>query len=134
VWTRDGGESGTGVFNGDIGILEEISPRELILKVRYDDRVAVYTYDQAKELELAYAITVHKSQGSEFDTVVMPLCQVPPMLSYRHLLYTAVTRAKTLLVTVGSRETVYTMVNNDRKLLRYTGLRYFLCRDSEGVL
>lgn len=125
-WTRDSGEMGTGVFNGDIGILEEISPREQVLKVRYDDRVALYTYEQAKELELAYAITVHKSQGSEFDTVVLPVCHVPQLLCYRNLLYTAVTRAKTLLVAVGDRETVRTMVNNHRKTLRYTGLTYFL--------
>ena len=125
-WTRDSGEMGTGVFNGDIGILEEISPREQVLKVRYDDRVALYSYEQAKELEPAYAITVHKSQGSEFDAVVLPLCHVPQLLCYRNLLYTAVTRAKTLLIAVGDRETVRTMVNNHRKTLRYTGLTYFL--------
>lgn len=125
-WTRDSGEMGTGVFNGDIGILEEISPREQVLKVRYDDRVALYSYEQAKELELAYAITVHKSQGSEFDTVVLPVCHVPKLLCYRNLLYTAVTRAKNLLIAVGDKGTVRTMVSNHRKTLRYTGLTYFL--------
>ncbi len=125
-WTRDTGETGTGVFNGDIGVLEEISVRDQTLRVRYDDRVAIYTYDQAQELELAYAITVHKSQGSEFDTVVIPVYRNPTLLCYRHLLYTAVTRAKTLLILVGSRETVRAMVANDRKALRYTGLRHFL--------
>ncbi len=126
TWTRDNGEVGSGVFNGDIGILEEISVRDQLLKVRYEDRVAVYTYDQAKELEVAYAITVHKSQGSEFHTVVVPLYRNTPMLCYRNLLYTAVTRAKALMVLVGSRDTVEQMVNNDRKTLRYTGLTYFL--------
>ena len=114
------------MFNGDIGILEEVSPREQVLKVRYDDRVALYSYEQAKELEPAYAITVHKSQGSEFDTVVLPLFNVPQLLCYRNLLYTAVTRAKALLVAVGDRDTVRTMVNNHRKTLRYTALTHFL--------
>lgn len=125
-WTRDDGTYGTGVFNGDIGILEEISPRDQVLSVRYDDRVAQYTYDQAQELELAYAITVHKSQGSEFHTVVLPLFRQPSQLCYRNLLYTAVTRAKSLLVTVGSSETLGNMVANSREMLRYTGLEHFI--------
>lgn len=125
-WTRDDGTYGTGVFNGDIGILEEISPRDKVLTVRYDDRVAQYTYDQAAELELAYAITVHKSQGSEFHTVLLPLFRQPPQLCYRNLLYTAVTRAKSLLVAVGSGETLETMVGNSREMLRYTGLEHFI--------
>ncbi len=133
VWTRDSGETGNGVFNGDIGVLEAIDVRDKIMKIRYDDRVALYTWDQAQELELAYAITVHKSQGSEFDTVVLPLYRNPALLCYRNLLYTAVTRAKRLLVMLGSQETVYTMVQNDRKTLRYTGLGYFL-RESETLL
>lgn len=125
-WTRDDGTYGTGVFNGDIGVLEKISAREQVLTVRYDDRVAQYTYDQAQELELAYATTVHKSQGSEFHTVVLPLYRQPPQLCYRNLLYTAVTRAKSLLIVAGSRETMETMVNNSREMLRYTGLKHFL--------
>ncbi len=127
VWTRDSGETGSGVFNGDIGFLEEVNVREQTLRVRFDDRVAVYTYDQAEELEPAYAITVHKSQGNEFDTVVLALYRNPTQLCYRNLLYTAVTRAKQLLVMVGSRETIQTMVQNDRKTRRYTGLLHFLC-------
>ena len=126
TWTRDGGEVGSGVFNGDIGILEEIDVRDQTMRVRYDDRVALYTWEQAQELEPAYAITVHKSQGSEFHTVVIPVYRNPLQLCYRNLLYTAVTRAKTLLVLVGSRETIQGMVQNDRKMLRYTGLRRFL--------
>ena len=126
LWTRDNGDTGLGVFNGDIGVLETVDVRDQVLKVRYDDRVATYTYDQAQELESAYAITVHKSQGSEFDMVVIPVFRNQSQLCYRNLLYTAVTRAKKLLVLVGSRQTVEAMVNNDRKTLRYTGLKHFL--------
>ncbi len=125
-WTRDDGTYGTGIFNGDIGILESISPRDQVLTVRYDDRVAQYTYEQASELELAYAITVHKSQGSEFHTVVLPLYRQPKQLCHRNLLYTAVTRAKSLLILAGEHETVKAMVNNSREMLRYTGLKHFL--------
>ena len=125
-WTRDDGEMGQGVFNGDIGVLEDIDTREATLSVRYDDRVAVYTRQEAQDLELAYAVTVHKSQGSEFDAVILPLHRLPPMLCYRNLLYTAVTRAKSLLIIVGSRATVEQMVENNRKTRRYSGLGYFL--------
>ncbi len=130
-WSRDNGEDGCGIFNGDIGVLEEIRLREDTLLVRYDDRVATYTKQDAQDLELAYAITVHKSQGSEFEAVVLPLFRNTPNLCYRHLLYTAVTRAKKLLVLVGSRSTLQRMVDNDRKTLRYTGLHYFLNRSAE---
>ncbi len=125
-WVRDDGENGSGIFNGDIGVLEEVRLREDMLTVRYDDRVATYTRQDAQDLELAYAITVHKSQGSEFEAVVMPVLRGTPHLCYRHLLYTAVTRAKNLLILVGSRETLQQMIDNDRKTLRYTGLQTFL--------
>lgn len=130
-WTRDDGECGLGIFNGDIGILEDVRLREDTLLVRYDDRVATYTKQDAQDLELAYAITVHKSQGSEFDAVVMPVFRNTPHLCYRNLLYTAVTRAKKLLVLVGSRDTLQQMVDNNRKTLRYTGLQFFLHRSEE---
>jgi len=133
-WMRDNGENGSGIFNGDIGVLEEIRLREDILTVRYEDRVATYTRQDAQDLELAYAITVHKSQGSEFDAVVMPVFRNTPHLCYRNLLYTAVTRAKSLLILVGSRETLQRMINNDRKTLRYTGLCAFLQRIGEMML
>ena len=132
-WTRDDGECGSGIFNGDIGVLEEIRLREDMLTVRYDDRVATYTKEDAQDLELAYAITVHKSQGSEFEAVILPLFRNTPHLCYRNLLYTAVTRAKSLLVIVGSRDTLDKMIENDRKTLRYTGLRAFLTM-GEGFL
>ena len=93
--------------------------------MRYDDRLAYYTRQDALDLELAYAITVHKSQGSEFDAVIVPVFRCIKPLCYRNLLYTAVTRAKSLLILVGSRETLAEMVENDRRTLRYSGLRGF---------
>ena len=129
-YRRDNGEYGTGVFNGDVGFITEIDKRGGILKVRFDDRVATYFSEDLAQLELAYAVTVHKSQGSEYTCVVLPLFDVPQKLKYRNLLYTAVTRAKKLLVAVGN-DTVWTaMVANDRKTLRYTMLKQFLKEDS----
>lgn len=130
-WTRDDGEVGSGVFNGDIGILEDIDHREDTLAVRYEDRVAFYTRQDAQDLELAYAVTVHKSQGSEFEAVLMPVFRSNPQLSYRNLLYTAVTRAKALLILVGSRDTVRQMVENNKKTRRFSGLRHFLITAEE---
>jgi exodeoxyribonuclease V alpha subunit len=126
TWTKDNGEVGTGIFNGDIGILEIINRRDETVSVRYDDRVALYTKEDLKDLELAYAITVHKSQGSEFDIVVLTMFRHQKQLCYRNLLYTAITRARKLLVLVGDEQTLYTMIENDRKTLRYSGLKHFL--------
>ncbi len=126
AFTKDNGESGHGVFNGDVGYITDIDIRGGILKVRYDDRVVTYFSDEISELELAYAITVHKSQGSEYDFVIIPLCDVPSRLVYRNLLYTAVTRAKKMLILVGDESVWDGMVENDRKTLRYTSLQYFL--------
>jgi len=123
---KDNGEFGTGVFNGDVGYITEIDIRGGIVKVRYDDRVATYFPDDLNQLELAYAVTVHKSQGSEYTCVVIPLCEVPSKLMYRNLLYTAVTRAKTRLILVGNREIWDNMAANDRKTLRYTLLKNFI--------
>lgn len=123
MWTSDSGETGTGVFNGDIGTLRSIDHRNGVLQVRFDDKVATYYNDNIGELELAYAMTIHKSQGSEFECVVLPLMDTPSRLLYRNLLYTAVTRAKKLLVIVGSERVVTTMVENNRKNLRYTALK-----------
>ena len=122
MWTSDSGEEGSGVFNGDIGILEKVDRKNSLLLVRFDERVATYYNENVNELELAYAMTIHKSQGSEFDCVILPLLDTPSKLLYRNLLYTAVTRAKKLIIVVGSSEVVYSMVENNRKSLRYTTL------------
>lgn len=121
-WERDDGEEGLGIFNGDIGFIEMIDRASRSVMVRFDDRRTVYSFDQIHELDLAYAVTVHKSQGNEFDAVVMPLVGRHRRLHYRNLLYTAVTRAKRLLILVGEARTVAAMVENDRKTLRYTNL------------
>ena len=120
------GQEESGVFNGDIGIVVGIYPREKQMKVQFEDRVATYGYEQLDELEPAYAITVHKSQGSEFDAVVLVLGETTPLLQYRNLLYTAVTRAKKLLVVIGSRQVADNMVKNNKQKRRYSGLKYLL--------
>lgn len=127
-------DNGTGVFNGDIGILTRIDRANDILNVQFDDREAMYSIESAKELELAYAMTVHKSQGSEFETVVMPVLATPPKLAYRNLFYTALTRAKNLLVLIGNENSVRTMVDNDKKSRRYSALGYFLTVDNNPFL
>ena len=129
LWSRDNGDNGDGVFNGDVGVLSEIGRGGQTMKVRFDDKTAVYDMDSALDLELAYAATVHKSQGNEFNAVVMPMYQGPAQLYYRNLLYTAVTRAKKLLILVGNEAVVERMVQNNRRTLRYSGLKYFLLRD-----
>ncbi|MGN0559380.1 MAG: ATP-dependent RecD-like DNA helicase [Acutalibacteraceae bacterium] len=126
---KDNGEIGQGIFNGDIGRLVEINKATKIMKVRFDDKVAVYDADSAVELDLAYATTVHKSQGNEFEAVIIPVFRMAPQLCYRNLLYTAVTRAKKLLILVGTGSTVVDMVDNNRKTLRYSGLKDFLLKD-----
>lgn len=125
-WQKDGGEQGLGAFNGDIGIIETIHRPSQTIVVLFDDRRVTYTFEQARQLEPAYAVTVHKSQGSEFPAVVLALCDFSRKLCYRNLLYTAVTRAKNLLVVVGDEQIFEAMVYNDRKMLRYTGLQTFL--------
>ena len=128
-WERDNGEQGLGVFNGDIGIVEKLERRSQTVQCIFDDRRVNYTFEQARQLEPAYAVTVHKSQGSEFPCVVLALADFSPKLAYRNLLYTAVTRARRLLVIVGDPDLLERMVENDRKMLRYTGLCGFLGGD-----
>mgnify|MGYP004561908837 CR=1 FL=1 len=125
-WSREDGTVGEGVYNGDIGILLEIDRAEGMLIVQIDDKLVRYPMENAAELELAYAITVHKSQGNEFSAVIMPMFPGPPQLYYRNLLYTGVTRAKNLVILVGTQQTVAAMVENNRKNLRYSGLYYFI--------
>ncbi len=122
-WEKNG-IAGTGVFNGDIGVIELIKPQDEEIFVRYDDRLAKYSFETAEELELAYAITVHKSQGSEYPVVIIPMYYCPPMLMTRNLLYTAVTRAKRMVIIVGRSDIPSKMVANNMEVLRYTTLMY----------
>lgn len=128
TWKRPGDdETHSGVYNGDIGYITAIHPEDETLTVLYDgDKYATYDFTQLDELELAYAITVHKSQGSEFPVVVMPMTWFPPMLATRNLLYTAVTRGKKGVVLVGTERAINAMVENDRTRLRYSGLAWRL--------
>ena len=125
-WVKDNGEYGEGIFNGDIGILTEVNPSTRFVKVRFDDKTALYDQDALTDLEPAYACTVHKSQGNEFEAVVMPVFNFAPQLMYRNLLYTGVTRAKKMLILVGDSRALMRMVENNRRILRYSGLKEFL--------
>src|SRR5699024_10606214 len=103
IYKREDGEPGAGVFNGDIGIIVRVDPQEQTLMVKMDDRLVAYGKDVLGDLEMAYAITVHKSQGNEFPAVVLAAGDPPRKLCYRNLLYTGVTRARKLCVVVGSK-------------------------------
>ena len=116
-------DNGTGVFNGDVGIIKEINTFAEIVKVIFDEgKIVEYKFSQLDELELAYAITIHKSQGSEYPAVVMPIFMGPRMLMNRNLLYTAVTRAKKCVTIVGSSNMVQLMIDNESEQKRYTSL------------
>ncbi len=130
VWEKNGIE-GVGVFNGDIGIIEDIDQSEETVTVNFDERISVYDFSMLDELELAYAITIHKSQGSEYGIVILPLCDRSKMLMTKNLLYTAVTRAKDMVIAVGNEETISVMVSNDRPVRRYTGLSLLVRSYSE---
>ena len=123
LWTKDDGAVGSGIFNGDVGVIEDIDPAGELLTIRFDDRTAVYTADQLAELDMAYAMTVHKSQGSEYPAVVLVSAPAAPSLMVRGVLYTAITRARKLLVLVGDDVTPVKMAANDRQQRRYSGLR-----------
>ena len=126
VWQQPDGTAGTGIFNGDMGMIEMLDNGSKTIQVRFEDKLATYSFENQDQLEHAYAVTVHKSQGSEFEAVVMPLERRHPRLHYRNLLYTAVTRARRLLIMTGQKETVYAMVQNDRRTLRYTNQKEML--------
>jgi len=119
-------ERGSGIFNGDIGIIEAIDYTAERMQINFDDRICQYEFGRLDELEHAYAITIHKSQGSEYPIVIMPLYRTAPQLLTRNLLYTAVTRAQKIVILVGSAQVVQTMVENNRLTKRYTGLRSML--------
>ena len=116
-------DRGTGVFNGDTGIIREINDYKETMTVVYDeDKVVEYSFKILEELELAYAITIHKSQGSEYPAVVIPLLGGPRMLMNRNLLYTAVTRARKCVTVVGSENTFAEMIRNEKQQQRYSSL------------
>ena len=125
-FVRDNGETDMGVFNGDIGRIVKVDRYNKTLTVRFDDKTYVYEQEFFPQLEHAWAVTVHKSQGSEFRAVILCLCDTPKELQYRNLLYTAFTRAKDLLVVAGSSQVLATMVENNKKQLRYSGVKHFL--------
>ncbi len=125
-WEKNG-ITGIGLFNGDIGVIESINPVDEIVTVMFDDRTAEYSYDMLDDLELAYAITVHKSQGSEYPVVIIPMYTCAPMLMARNLLYTAVTRAKNMVILVGRTDIPIKMTRNSDYLLRFTALKDKIC-------
>jgi len=131
AWEKDG-VMGEGVFNGDIGIIERIDNEEGYFVINFDERVCEYDTANLEELEHAWAITVHKSQGSEYPIVIMPLCPFAPMLLTRNLFYTAVTRAKKIVILVGRKYIISKMVENDAQAVRYTGLRQMIEKEISG--
>lgn len=120
-WEKNG-LSGFGIFNGDIGVIESIDFKNETINIWFDDRFVRYDFENLDQLELSYSITVHKSQGSEYPVVIIPMYSCPPMLMTRNLLYTAVTRAKRMVILVGRSDIPERMVSNNREVLRYTTL------------
>lgn len=128
-------DEGVGIFNGDEGVIERIDNDNEYMEVVFDDsKVVKYDFTQLDELELSYAITIHKSQGSEYRAVVIPIFQGPEMLLNRNLIYTAVTRAKELAVLVGNPQILYKMIDNNRQVERYTGLKKRIIEIKEVAL
>ncbi len=119
--------AGVGLFNGDIGVIEAVDLKEEHMIINFDDRIVEYPFDILDELELAYAITVHKSQGSEYPVVIIPMYYCPPMLMARNLLYTAVTRAKSMVILVGRSDIPQKMIENNRQIMRFTALKDKIC-------
>ena len=124
IWkTSDGSSNGTGIYNGDVGVIAGIDHEKETVTVDFEGKLVTYLFEQLPELEPAFAMTVHKSQGSEYQAVILAMAAAAPQLLTRSVLYTAMTRAKELLVIVGSPEIMAQMVNNDRRRKRYSGLR-----------
>ena len=132
LWSKADGTSGEGIFNGDIGTVISIDKRANCVVIQMDDKFVSYDFEQIKEVEHAYALTVHKSQGNEFPAVIIPLYRPAPQLLYRNLLYTAITRAKSLLILVGNEEVINKMIANDKKTRRYSGLCYLIRDEFNG--
>ena len=132
IWEREDGSVGSGIFNGDMGRIEKIDPSGEVLELAFDDgRRAVYGIEQLSELELAYAVTVHKAQGSEYRCAVLAAMPSAQSLMVRGVLYTALTRARELLVVVGDDAVLRSMAANDRQQRRYSGLRWRLAHSGE---
>ena len=125
LWTKNN-EKGSGIFNGDIGIIRSVDRFSQNVTIDFEGRVAIYTSEMLRRLEHAYANTIHKSQGSEYDAAINPITAFTHNLLYRNLLYTGVTRAKKMIIVIGTKELVKTMVDNNRKMLRYSLLRPLL--------
>ena len=126
MWRRKS-EINSGIFNGEMGVIEKIDDEAGEVKIRFDDdKVAFYSYQDLDQIEHSFAITVHKSQGSEFQTVIIPIYQAAPMLLTRNLLYTGMTRAKDKLIMIGNPFTIQFMINNEKIKQRNSGLKYKL--------
>ena len=123
IWEKDDGTAGSGIFNGDVGVIQEIDPSGELIVIRFDDRTATYTAELLSQLDMAYAVTVHKAQGSEYPAVIMAAAPAAPSLMVRGVLYTAITRARKLLILVGDDTVPARMTANDRQQRRYSGLR-----------
>ena len=124
LWKNPNGlGAGTGIFNGDIGVIVQIDYETELVTVDFDDKRAEYAFDLLGELEPAYAMTIHKSQGSEYRAVILSAFAGSPYLLTRSVLYTAITRARELLIVVGDEEVLAAMVRNDRRQKRYSGLK-----------
>ncbi len=130
AWEKED-TSGVGIYNGDIGCIEEIDFAEECMRIRFDDKLAAYDFSMLDELEHAYAITIHKSQGSEYPVVILPAFPFAPQLLTRNLLYTAVTRAQEMVIIVGREDVIRGMVDNNRHVRRYTGLSFLLAAGNE---
>lgn len=120
------GNTDNGIFNGDIGFITDINKKNSELTIDFEGKIAKYPYDILDELELAYAITIHKSQGNEFNTVIIPLNTVSPFLCYRNLLYTGITRAKRLIIIIGQKRILDDMIKNNKQSKRYSYLKHLL--------
>ena len=123
LWEKDDGTTGSGIFNGDVGVIQDIDSSGELIVLRFDDRTATYTADLLSQLDMAYAITVHKSQGSEYPAVILVSAPAAPSLMVRGVLYTAITRARRMLIMVGDDAVPARMAENDRQQRRYSGLR-----------
>lgn len=132
VWQKDDGTVGTGMFNGDVGRIAEIDAGGEWLALDFDGRKAPYSVEMLSEIDLAYAQTVHKAQGSEYRCVVLAAMPSAPSLMVRGVLYTALTRARELLVIVGDDAAIRSMAANDRQQKRYSGLKWRLCHAGDA--